>query len=63
VLALGNKPVTETNFSRLMLESSSIIYDMNQLSTARQVQVLAALSVEQLEMNLPEVAKEEVRNT
>jgi hypothetical protein len=46
-----------------MLERSGIMYDMNQLSTPCQVQVLAALSVEQLEMNLPEGVKEELSNT
>jgi hypothetical protein len=42
---------------------SSIMYDMNQLSTVRQVQMLPVLSIEQLKMNLPEGEKEELRNT
>ena len=37
-----------------MIMRSIIMYDMNQLITAKRVQVIAALSLEQLEMDLLE---------
>ena len=46
-----------------MIRRSSIIYDMIQLSTLKRVKVIDALSVEQINMDVPEGEKEEVRNT
>jgi hypothetical protein len=46
-----------------MIIRSIIIYDMNQLSTDKRVQMIAALSLEQLEINLLEVENEAFINT
>jgi hypothetical protein len=37
--------------------------NMNLLSTAKRIQVIAALPVEQINIDVPEGEKEEVRNT